>query len=379
MRRLWIFAPLVLSLVWACGSSGDSAGSSASSAGSGSTTGGAAGHDAGPTYADPYSFTAWQSAHIGSDSSKADFHMVTADVDFGSRSFAGVKLVVDLESPCFPFSKWSADPPPSGQNWPADCDAFDRNFELSLDDPGSNGGPPGLELERAITPFGGPLHLEIDITDVANGLPGKHTLRTTIPTYSDGEGKVSGSNGGWLVSAHIDFVPGPAPRKVLAVVPLFYGDQTMTASPAPIGFTVPEDAKSGRLEWRATGHGGAQQGSGCIGPAEEFCHRKQTLVVDGTKVEDFDPWRTNCKDNCTVAHQGPADAGFDYCEQNPCGDMGSVKASRANWCPGTETPPFVSTAAPFATPGDHQLSWTISTVVDGGQWHLSAVYFAFGE
>jgi hypothetical protein len=47
-----------------------------------------------------------------------------------------------------------------GVRRPADCDAFDRNFEIALDEPDADSGaPPGLELVRAITPFGGPLRL----------------------------------------------------------------------------------------------------------------------------------------------------------------------------------------------------------------------------
>ena len=74
----------------------------------------------------------------------------------------------------------ACDPPPAGQNWPADCDAFDRNFDFFIDDapPGADGGgPTPFEVIHAITPFGGPEHLEVDLTDLANGLPGKHGLR----------------------------------------------------------------------------------------------------------------------------------------------------------------------------------------------------------
>ena len=42
-------------------------------------------------------------------------------------AYAQATLIVDLASTCFPFE--SAAAPPAGQNWPADCDAFDRNFD----------------------------------------------------------------------------------------------------------------------------------------------------------------------------------------------------------------------------------------------------------
>src|SRR5262249_30650439 len=112
-----------------------------------------------------------------------------ADVDWKQGPFARVTLKVDLESACYPFEKWSADPPPVGQNWPADCDAFDRNVNVLFDDGGSAGGQdagaaPPFEVIHAITPFGGPEHLETDITSLANALPGKRRLRVDLVSHS---------------------------------------------------------------------------------------------------------------------------------------------------------------------------------------------------
>src|SRR5579859_7452328 len=171
----------------------------------------------------PYTLQAFDAVRIHSHSDEPDFQKATAMVDFHDGPFVSATLIVDLTSTCYPFQNWT--PVPMGQNWPADCDAFDRNFEFALDDK--------LELMRAITPFGGPEHQEIDITDVANGLGGMHTLSVTIPTYSDAAGMVSGSDGGWNVSAQLVMTPGAAPRKVVAVVPLFYLSQ-VKASPAPV-------------------------------------------------------------------------------------------------------------------------------------------------
>ena len=86
-------------------------------------------------------------------------------MDFHDGPFQSVVLQVQLVSPCFPFSSWG--PVPPGQNWPANCDAFDRNFEFSLDDPGPDGGrqasqPTGLQTAAGRPGFGG----------LAIGLPG---------------------------------------------------------------------------------------------------------------------------------------------------------------------------------------------------------------
>jgi hypothetical protein len=66
-----------------------------------------------------------------------------------------------------------------------------------------------------------------------------------------------------------------------------------------------------------------------------------------------------------------------YCLENPCGAMASVRAPRANWCPGSVTPPFNVEAAALASPGDHTFGFTVSHVTMGGTWRISAVYLAF--
>jgi hypothetical protein len=312
-------------------------------------------------------------AHIGSNSTLPDFQHAHAPFTLPGGPFSDARLVVDLESPCFPFDKWTADPPPAGQNWPADCDAFDRNFEMSLDG--------NLELVRAITPFGGPLHIEADVTDVANGLPGDHDFGVLITTYSDAAGQVSGSNGGWTVSASLLLTPGTAPRNVLAVLPVFYGDLT-DSSPKMTTVNLISGAASARLEYRATGHGGAARNSiiDCSGPAEEFCQRTQHVQVDGSDVEPpFVLWRDDCDTLCTLMHQGPASGGFDYCQENPCGSVDSVRAARANWCPGSVTPPRSWDPPALHAAGDHTLTFQVDNLAPGGLWRVSSTLFLFSD
>ncbi|HWV37351.1 MAG TPA: peptide-N-glycosidase F-related protein [Vulgatibacter sp.] len=346
----------------------------------GGTGGGGGG--GGASHPDPYEIEVFDAVRINSHAEQPNFQRASATVDFGPSPFAKATLHVELESTCYPFSKWLENTPPAGHNWPADCDAFDRNFEFLLDPPAAEGGRPALELVRAITPFGGPMRFEVDLTDLANGLPGEHEIVTTIATWSDAAGIVSGANGGWNVSARLEMVPGEAPRRVIAVVPLANLNQTSAGGPGPIPFTVPEGTRSARLEYRVTGHGGGEGEFGiCIGPADEFCKRTHTLLVDGEELDSFVPWRSDCGDNCTVTRNdvtGMAD--FEYCLENPCGDMRSVRASRANWCPGTVTPPFEwSDVDALLAPGSHTFSFDIGEVADGGSWRVSAVYYAFGE
>jgi hypothetical protein len=336
--------------------------------------------DAGPADVPPVTVTAFADARISSQSDQPNFQRVRAAVDLGAGPFARVTMVVDLRSTCFPFETWRTNRPPAGQNWPADCDAFDRNFEFTLDEPAAMGQPPAVELLRAITPFGGPLHVEVDVTDVFNGLPGAHTLHSTIPTYSDGAGRVSGSNGGWNVTARFEVTRGPAPRRVLAVIPLLNLSHGADTANRDYPFTLPAGTRSGRIEYRVTGHGGgAVERPACIGPAEEFCQREHTVAVDGADLEPVVPWRTDCQDLCTLVTSDAGVGPRQYCLENPCGALASVRAPRANWCPGSATPPFEFTADALNTPGAHTFRYRISRVAASGSWRTSAVVFAYGE
>jgi hypothetical protein len=137
---------------------------------------------------------------------------------------------------------------------------------------------------------------------------------------------------------------------------------------------VPAGATAGRIEYRVTGHGGGTDAT-CIGPAEEFCRRAHSVFVDNQKLKDLDPWRSDCTKLCTLAKSG----NLTYCMENPCGALASVRAPRANWCPGSETPPFVLETDALTASGPHSFSFTISTVATGGTWRISAVYLAFGS
>jgi hypothetical protein len=327
-----------------------------------------------PDAAAPYTITAFTHQHVGSHSDQPDFQKASAMVDLGAAPVAKATLVVDLESPCFPFDKWQTDKPPSGQSWPADCDAFDRNFELTLDD---------VEVARMITPFGGPLHEELDVTDVVNARPGLRALQVYIATWSDAAGQVSGSNGGWYVSAHLDVVPGTPPHKVVALIDLFDGEIKTSAPLAPVGFDVPAGVTGARLEYRVTGHGGANDtGADCIGPAEEFCKRTHHVTVDGVELDPgLVPWRDDCATLCTqTTYTWPSSGkSFTYCKENPCGAIASVQAPRANWCPGSATPPKVYDSPALHAAGHHTFDATIDGENAGGTWRVSASLFLYGD
>ncbi len=321
--------------------------------------------------APPHTIKLFEKVRINSKGT-TNVRKADADFAFDKGPYAKVTLEVELDTTCYPFSAWKA--PPAGENWPADCDAFDRNFEFHMDPPASSSGTPALEWVRAVTPFGGPMKFTVDLTDVANGLPGKHKARVKISTWSDGKGKVTGSNGGWWVTASLKAEPGKPPRKVLAVVPMYNHSFKSTSSKQTYTLTVPAGTKSSRVEYRVTGHGGGAMDSACIGPAEEFCQRWHRVYVDGKEKKKIAPWRTDCAKGCTITTY----KNLTYCKENPCGAVSSVKASRANWCPGSVTPPINWSFSELATAGKHTFSYDIEKVAKGGSWVVSVVYFAFG-
>jgi hypothetical protein len=330
----------------------------------------------GEASAEPVVFEALKRVTISSDANAEHFQRASAEVDFGHEPVARAAVSITLESPCFPFAGWADPPVPSGQRWPEPCDAFDRTVSLTLDELATDaGGTPGLELLRAITPFGGPLLVEADVTDVVNGLPGAHQLGLRIDTWSDPDGLVSGAKGEWIASVDLTLWQGAAPRHVLTVVPLELITQTEVDAPA-VQLEVPEGATSARLEYRATGHGAAFA-PGCIGPAEEFCRRTHELRLDGEVLTELSPWRDDCASLCTMTANDSGYGPSSYCAENPCGAPESVRAPRANWCPGSMTPPFAIEAPALLMAGPHELTRSIPELATGGSWLVSATYFAF--
>jgi hypothetical protein len=353
------------------GTSGTTAPTTAPTTGS-STTGA-------PSYGEPFSITVLDRAWISGADGWNTQHQDVA-YDLGPAGFAKVTLVVDLESDCYPWEKWQESPPPQGQGWPASCDAFDRTMGFVSDPAAGEGDPPGFELLRSITPFGGPAHLEADITDFANMHPGAHVLRSYINSWPDGAGQVSGSAGGWHLSVRIDVEPGPAPRNVLAAISLFSGDVGIDKATTAVPFTLPEGVTQAELVYIVSGHGGvADNGGGCIGPAEEFCKRKHHITFDDTLVTSFDAWRIDCGELCTITDNplpvGPA----QFCLENPCGAIPSVQAARANWCPGDQVAPLRGPVTDALGAGpDHEFQFAIDNVKEGGTWTVSAALYAYG-
>jgi hypothetical protein len=401
-RRAALPALLALAALLACGDTGSggeggagSTGGPAGDTGTAQTSGGASssgdpGESSSESSADssggenpePYTVTLLDGAWFSGSGQQ----LYDSELDLGEGPFERVTLGIELESPCYPFDKWDADPPPPGENWPASCDAFDRLMYFVLDQPTTDGDPPGFEVLRSITPFGGPLERNADLTDFANAHPGAHTLSSYISTWEDAAGQVSGSAGGYFMTVRVEIDPGPAPRQVLAAVPLWFGPVGDETALGELPFVLPEGTTSTRVEYRVTGHGGGSDPSAaCIGPAEEFCERTHHLTVDGVDVippraggPTFVPWRSNCVDLCTLTPGHPF--GGSYCAENPQGAVSSVQAPRANWCPGDDVDPIAGPLpAAASAAGEHALGFAIDGIHADGTWWVSLSVYAFGD
>lgn len=325
-------------------------------------------------YDDPFDVTVFDDIRISSLRDDENFQSAIRPLDFGDGPFASVIMKVNLDTTCFPFEKWSEDPPPEGHNFPPSCDAYDRNFEFVLDPALEDGDEPGFELVRAITPFGGPMEFEVDLTDLANAKPGAHDLRTRITTWSDGAGQVSGSAGGWNVTAVVTVTPGEAPRDVVDVVSVFNGNYRNDSGVVSEAFQVPDGVTYMRLDYTTTGHGGGTADEFCIGHADEFCQRNHFPSVNGRPLGPFVPWIDSCEYMCTLQSNGQ----FQFCLENPTGNVGSVRAPRANWCPGDITGPM---SFDFDDPplGENTFEFSVSGVADGGSWRTSATIYMYAE
>lgn len=259
-----------------------------------------------------------------------NYQAVTADATVPAGCYARAVLRFSVKTEC--ESK-----PPSGQNWPPGCDPFDRLAYLTLADEGA---PTPLHLLHAVTPFGGAATWEQDVTDLAPALVGKHRYRAFVSSVATADGQASGSDAGFEVGVELVVTPGPPPREVVAVVPVFR--QRIEPATAPLGaeVTAPpgQSPLRARLFFTTSGHGGKGNP-----PCDEFCKKQNTVSVDGMAVYDQAPW-TDCPDTCTHVPASLSCGGKSWgykCKENPTACPPSATYPRANWCPSKIVAPRV--------------------------------------
>ena len=227
----------------------------------------------------------------------------------------------------------------------------------------SKGYEPLVELVRFFTPFGvGKFNEKVaieglewndetyykqEVTDMAEMLQGDVWIGIWIGNYD---------KGGHIVSVDLKSYPGEDVWRdagiVDGVMPLFntcnvlemagqnYGKMFLTDS-LQTTFEIPQGAKSIRLRYITTGHGG-------WGGGDEFNPKSNTILVDGVKVAEYTPWREDC--GC-------------YREWNPVSGnfwngLSSSDYSRSGWCPGTATQPVYFDLSGLE-PGTHTITVAI--------------------
>ncbi|HWJ26791.1 MAG TPA: peptide-N-glycosidase F-related protein, partial [Flavisolibacter sp.] len=85
---------------------------------------------------------------------------------------------------------------------------------------------------------------------------------------------------------------------------------------------IPQGVKNLQLRYITTGHGG-------WGGGDEFNQKLNEIFVDGKRVYQFIPWRTDCG---TYRLLNPSSGNFSN-------GLSSSDLSRSNWCPGSLTHP----------------------------------------
>lgn len=222
---------------------------------------------------------------------------------------------------------------------PTNCDpgAPVATVRLGLDGGGE------LELLRGVAPVGGDIDWTEDVTDYAPLFTWTHPVVVTLET----------AEGGWEVDLSIIFEPGPPPREVRAVVPLFdETDVRATTDVAPVLVRMPSGAASAAVRYRYTGH--STDGTGC----DATCERTPAISIDGTQRLELTPWRTDCASFVSV---------------NPLEEPAVVGQARNGWCPGALVRTGVSDVTPWLTGLDLTFDTTIPEVdPTTGSWRVSA-------
>ncbi len=254
------------------------------------------------------------------------------------------------------------------------------------------GGHRNLELMRAITPFGTdapppdgsgevpPRKLTLDVTPYRSLLVGGRYLGVNISTYVRY----------WWVDVDFHFSKRPeeeSPKPPAdGVQVLFFG----SVPPPTATVSIPGTATKVYTRLFITGHGGTsycdggsndgaacESSSDCPGGScqncDEFCHRTNRILVDGSPAWEHVPWRDDCSPGGI----------FDCKNWNACG-WPSCTYSRAGWCPG-----YIACHA--SDPCDQDLDMTehlapggtydvdYDVLVKRGSWYVSLVAYWYED
>lgn len=237
---------------------------------------------------------------------------------------------------------------------------------------------PPVEWVRFFTPFGvgkfndkvqlngiewrNEAYYKQEITDIYEG--GDYLVCAWIGNYSEGH----------LISVELRSYPNDQVLHEEAqreVVPLFntcnslemtgqnygkiFGTDTLRVT-----IRIPASAKSARLRYVTTGHGGWDEG-------DEFVPKTNTILLDGRPIYRYTPWRTDC---ACYRDLNPVSGNF-------WNGLSSSDYSRSGWCPGTATQPTFFDLSDYRDGLEHELGVAIpqGAPVEGmfSHWAVSGV------
>ena len=237
---------------------------------------------------------------------------------------------------------------------------------------------PPIELMRFFTSFGaGSFNTlrPINNYDWAKDILYKQEITNLIPDDTDeiwiGVFIGNYDKNGHKVSLELDFYPGwedEIDSMSKFIMPLFNTVNIMEMSgqnycklfktdTLQVEFNLPEHLTNPQLIFTTTGHGG-------WGNGDEFVSKLNQVLIDGNKVFEILPWRTDC---ATYRLSNPASGNFGN-------GLSSSDLSRSNWCPGTLTPPYFIPLTEIE-PGKHNIQIIIDQGEDEGSsfnhWSVS--------
>jgi hypothetical protein len=318
-------------------------------------------------------------------------------VDFPPGEWTRILVTYTMDSRlCSPPAQGTVskcgDTNPGG--WNPCGDPWDRlgHLFLVLDDcveAGTNCIQPGnLELIRAVSPFGTdapppdgtgavpPRALTLDVTPYRSLLTGPRWIGAEIVNFTQA---------GWYVSVEFELSKRP---DEISPKPPADGLEVVGFGPAPLPervVHVPISARKVYMRLFTTGHGGSlacdggsndggacTSGAQCPGgscqPCDEFCHRTNRVLRNGSPVIQFVPWRTDC-----------SPSGNPCFNWNACG-YPSCTFPRAGWCPGYiachTNPPCdqdIDVTDIFAPGGSYNIGYDV--LVQRGSWPVSLTLF----
>ena len=242
---------------------------------------------------------------------------------------------------------------------------------------------PTVELMRFMTPFGvgyysrrdtaafsrtRPVYIdgwaeescwEADVTELYPLLKGEAYVGIFIDTWT-GEG--------YLASVDLEvqesrnaYDPLPERHVEPLLNTVYYMGQEypdiFARQPLSVDFPLPRPVRNARLKYIVTGHGGHSGG-------DEFTRQRNILSVDGERVLDFIPWRTDCaafrrfnpSSGIWAVRREASFYGREGREIREIDEMiASSDLSRSNWCPGSQVHP-VSVPLGALSAGTHRFT-----------------------